>query len=190
MSSSNSLRIKSSPSGASFLGVPIYTQHGDKLRIRGNDNEITEICKALSYTGYTGKNMKNDNDILMMNIFMNNLGHTVVGDKLSKWKIFFTKTLPNLVEDIQNETFDENIDSSDDLQGEGLKIIIPSNMIDIYTRLEVLLGIKLSGHTDTLTEASNSKDEIYKRVNFRMNNTIEMLLIIFLYHKWKHLVKN
>ena len=43
------------------------------------------------------------------------------------------------------------------------KIIIPSNIIDIYTRLEVLLGLKLSGHTDTLTEASNLIDELYKR---------------------------
>ena len=44
---------------------------------------------------------------------------------------------------------------SDNLQGEGVKTIIPSNIIDIYTRLEVLFGLKLSSHTDTLTEASN-----------------------------------
>ena len=43
------------------------------------------------------------------------------------------------------------------------KIIIPSNIIDIYTRLEILLGLKLTGHTDTLTEASNLIDEFYKR---------------------------
>ena len=49
------------------------------------------------------------------------------------------------------------------LKGQGLKIIIPSNIIDIYTRLEVLLGLKLSGPTDTLTEASNLMDELYKR---------------------------
>ena len=49
-------------------------------------------------------------------------------------------------------------------QGRGIeKIVIPSNIIDIYTRLEVLLGLKLSGHTDTLTEASNLIDELYKR---------------------------
>ena len=50
------------------------------------------------------------------------------------------------------------------LKGKGIeKIIIPSNIIDIYTRLEVLLGLKLSGHTNTLTEASNLIDELYKR---------------------------
>ena len=48
------------------------------------------------------------------------------------------------------------------LQGEGVKIIIPSNIIDIYTRLEVLLGLKLSGHSDTLSEASALIDELYK----------------------------
>ena len=50
------------------------------------------------------------------------------------------------------------------LTGGGIeKIIIPSNIIDIYTRLGILLGVKISGHTDTLTEASNLIDELYKR---------------------------
>ena len=50
------------------------------------------------------------------------------------------------------------------LDGGGIeKLIIPSNIIDIYTRLEVLLGLKLSGHTDNLTDASNLIDELYKR---------------------------
>ena len=50
------------------------------------------------------------------------------------------------------------------LSGKGIKkIIIPSNIIDIYTRLEIVLGLKLSGHTDTLTEANKLIDELYKR---------------------------
>ena len=49
-------------------------------------------------------------------------------------------------------------------QGRGFeKIIIPSNIIDIYTRLEVLLGLKLSGHNNTLSEASNLIDELYRQ---------------------------
>ena len=51
----------------------------------------------------------------------------------------------------------------EELQGEGKKTFIPSNIFYIYTRLEVLLGIKLSGNIDTLTVASNIVDEIYKR---------------------------
>ena len=50
------------------------------------------------------------------------------------------------------------------LKGRGVeKKIIPSNIIDIYTRLEILLGLKHFGHSDTLTEASNLIDKIYKR---------------------------
>ena len=55
----------------------------------------------------------------------------------------------------------ENVEDSSDL-GVGIKIIIPNNIVEIYTRLEVLLGLKLSGHTDTVTEASNLIDELYK----------------------------
>ena len=164
MSSANSLKITSTPSGATILGVPIITLGGDKLRIRGNDYDLTpEIYKALSYTGYTGENLKNENDILMFYNIIKDLGYTGVGDYQSKRKTFLTETLPKIVEEIQNRTFEEITDESDNLQGEGVKIIIPSNISDIYTRLEVLLGLKLSGHTDILTEASNLIDELYKR---------------------------
>ena len=164
MSSANSLKIKSTPSGATILGIPIYTLGGDRLQIRDNVYDLTpELYKALSFTGYTGNTMTNENDILMLNNIIRDLGYTGIGDDTSKRKTFFTKKLPKLVEDIQNKTFEEITDDSDDLQGEGIKIIIPSNIIDIYTRLEILLGLKLSGHTDTLTEASNLIDELYKR---------------------------
>ena len=73
-------------------------------------------------------------------------------------KTFLTDTLPKLVEEIKNNTFNEI-----DIEGQGLKVFIPSNKIDIYTRLEILLGLKLRGHTDTLTEASNLVDELYNR---------------------------
>ena len=55
-----------------------------------------------------------------------------------------------------------NLDTK--LKGRGIeKIILPSIRTDIYTRLEVLLGLKLSVHTDILTEASNLIHELYKR---------------------------
>ena len=58
----------------------------------------------------------------------------------------------------------KNILTPINLQGRGIeKIIIPSNIIDIYNRLEILLGLKLSGHTNIFTEASNLIDELYKR---------------------------
>ena len=52
MSSSNSLRMKTSPSSGTILGSPIHTLGGGKLTIHDNDYELTpEIYKALSYTG-------------------------------------------------------------------------------------------------------------------------------------------
>ena len=149
---------------ANRIGIPIQTSGSDTIKTNENIYELTpEIYKALSDTGYTGKNMKNENDILMMNNIINGMGYTGDSDRDSKRKTSFTKTPPQLVERIQNKTCDEFTDDSDDLQGEGVKIFIPSNIFDIYTRLEILLGLKLSGHKDTRTEASNLIDESYKK---------------------------
>ena len=70
-----------------------------------------------------------------------------------------------------------------------MPILIPSSVMDVYTRLEVLLGLKVSDHTDTLTEASNFIDDLIREVKFRSNNNIELLLTNFLPNKWDHLVK-
>ena len=72
------------------------------------------------------------------------------------------KSLPKEIAKNQNPPLPTIENESGDLEGEGLQIIIPSNIIDNYTRLEILLGLKLSGHTDTLTEASNLIYELYK----------------------------
>ena len=107
--------------------------------------------------------MKDDSVILMMNNIIKDLGYTGFGDTQTNRKTFFTITRPNLVEDIQNKSFEEITDDSDDLESQGVKIIIPSNIIDIYTRLEILIRLKLSAHADTLTEASNLIDELQMR---------------------------
>ena len=166
MNSRNSLKIIQDESGrANILGVPIQISEGDTIKINENVYELTpEIYKALTYTTYTGNTMKDENHSLMMYNIIRDLGYNGTGDRDSKRKIFFAKKIPKLVEDIQNKTFDEISDYSDGLQGEGIeKIIIPSNIIDIYTRLEILLGLKISGYTNALTEASNLMDELYKR---------------------------
>ena len=124
MSSSNSLKIKSCPSGATILGVPTYTLGDDRLRINDIIYDITpEIHKALSSTSYTGRNMKNENDILMTNTFIRDLENTGRGDVQSNRKTSFTITLPKLVDAIQNKTFDEITDHSDDLQVKELKLL-------------------------------------------------------------------
>ena len=45
-----------------------------------------------------------------------------------------------------------------------MKIIIQFILVHIWIRLEVLLGLKPSGRTDTVTEASNLTDGMYKRI--------------------------
>ena len=54
-----------------------------------------------------------------------------------------------------SKTHSENEDEPNIFKGEGIKIIIPANLFDFWTDLENLLGLKQSGHTDTLTEASD-----------------------------------
>ena len=44
-----------------------------------------------------------------------------------------------------------------------MKIVIPSNDDDIWTRLENVLVIKLIVHTDTLAETSNLQDVLHKK---------------------------
>ena len=165
MNSRNSLKITQDESGrANILGFPIQISGADTIKLNENIFELPpEIYKVLSYATYNGQTTKNENDILMIKNLTKDLGYIGIRDSDSKPKIFFTKTLPKLAQEIQNETFDEITDDSVDLQREGVKNIIPSIIIDIYTRLEILLGLKLSCYTDTLSEASNLIDELYKR---------------------------
>ena len=130
----------------SILNTPIKSLGGDKIRVYDNIYEFNpEIHKALSKSSYTGKSMKNEDDRRTLYNFLTDIGYnTHNGDISNSQKKFFTR-LFNQFENIKKE----------ELDGQGVKIIIPSNIIDIYTRLEVLLGLKLSGHTNTLTEASN-----------------------------------
>ena len=96
MNSKNFLKLIPDDSGrATILGVPINTLGGDRLQIKENICDLTpEIYKALSDTGYTGKKMRSENDILMINIIIRDLGYTGDGDRESKRKTFLTITLP------------------------------------------------------------------------------------------------
>ena len=86
----------------------------------------------------------------------NDYKHTPTKGRISSHDRYIKNNLDNDVRRILN--------SDTKLDGRGNeKIIITSNKIDIYARLEFLLGIKVSAHTDTLTEASNLIDDVYKR---------------------------
>ena len=140
-----------------FLGVPIKAEGADKKQVYENIYDFTpEIHKALSLSSYRGKSMKNENDRRTLYNFLTDVGYTGgVDEKTNQNKIF--KKLFKHFRNIKKE-------EPDKLKGQGIeKIIIPSNKIDIYTRLEILLGLNLSGHSNTFTEASNLIDDLYKR---------------------------
>ena len=104
MRSKISLKIAQNESrSANILGVPIQITGADTIKMSENIYESTpEVYKALSYTGYSGKNKKNENDILMMNKNIRDIGYTGREDRDSKSKTFSTKTLPKLFEENQN----------------------------------------------------------------------------------------
>ena len=141
----------------SILGTNITPLGGDKIQVHDNIYELNpELHSALSKPSYTGSSMKNVDDRKTLYNFSTDVGYTGTDDVKTSQSKFFRK----LIKQYRNIKKEEPTD----LKGQGIeKIIIPSNIIDIYTRLEVLLGLKLSGHTDTLTEASNLIDELYKR---------------------------
>ena len=78
-------------------------------------------------------------------------------------------------------------EESDDLKHRCVRIIIPSNIYDIRTRLEVLLEPKLTDHTDILTEASNLKDELQKKGEMQNEQQYRNALDTFR-SKWSFLV--
>ena len=90
MNSRNSLNINQDEFGqANILGVPIQISGADTLKRNENVHDLTpEIYKSLSSTSYTGKTTKNENEILMMNIIINDFGYAGIGDKKSNRKIF------------------------------------------------------------------------------------------------------
>ena len=143
-------------------GVLIKPLGDNRISIKNQEYDITPDIQAyFTNTKHTTQILDDIEketvyDILQDVGFYDNIPH--VGLKAARMQDAL-HTLPNEIERIREPVLPP---IENDLQGEGVKIIIPSNIIDIYTRLEVLLGLNLSGHTDTLTEASNLIDQLYK----------------------------
>ena len=90
MGSLNSLKTKSSLSGATILNAPVYTLGGDAIRIKDSVHDSApEIHTDLSSTNYTAKNMK-DSVTFLVNSFINDLGYTGFGVEKSKRKNFLS----------------------------------------------------------------------------------------------------
>ena len=139
---------------------PIKMLRGNKVEINENKYHIPPgIRKVLVDQSYDTAKSMTDNDKLIFRDILRKTGYynrKPTNDRLKGRDRYNKYELDTDVSRILN------LDTK--LKCRGVeKIIIPSNIIDIYTRLEILLGLKLSGHSNTLTEASNLIDELYKR---------------------------
>ena len=165
-------------SGNGYENIPLG---GNRVRINNVDYNFTpELQTASNDTRHNlNNNYMHDENI---DKILKNLGYDNTKNSNSKRTEFVSKDLEKRVDKYRNHPLaipaNENEDESDDLEGQGIETInIPSNNIDNYIRLEVLLGLKLSGHTNTLMEASILIDT--KEVKHRLNNNFESLVITF-----------
>ena len=140
--------------------IPIKSPGGTKIQNYEDEYDLTKgIRNVLIKKTYKSIKSLNDNEKVVLRDFLSKTGY--YSRKPTKGK---PSGLDNYIKNELDDDVRRILDLDKKLKGRGIeKIIIPSNIIDIYTRLEILLGLKLSGHTDTLTEASNLIDEFYKR---------------------------
>ena len=135
---------------------PIKMLRGTKVEINENIHNISPgFRKVLVDQPYvTAKPMTDKDKLIFRDILQ----------KKSYYNRIPTKGRDNCIKFDLDKDVSRILNLDTILRGKGIgKIIIPSNINYIYTRLEILLGIKVSGHADILTEASNLIDELYKR---------------------------
>ena len=139
---------------------PIKMLRGTKVEINENKYNITPgLRKVLVDQTYDTAKSMTDKDKLIFRDTLQKTGYCDRKPTKSRLSGRDKYIKVDLDKDVRRIL---NLDTKH--KGRGLdKIIIPSNKIDICTRLEVLLGLEFLGHTDTLTEASNLIGELYKR---------------------------
>ena len=147
--------------------IPIKPIGENRVSIKDQEYDIKPNIQAyFTNTKQTTKNVDNEEKSTVINILKSTCFYSLKHKKgLNSARMRDALwNLPKELAKFRNPPLPATENESDDLQGQRIeKIIIPSNIIDSYTRLQILLGLKLSGHTDTLTEAGNLIDELYKR---------------------------
>ena len=164
----------------SWNGVLMQVLGDNRVKIGDDQYELTpEIQKALSETKYDFKNM-NDDEIINFSNILKSVNYTPDKDTYSARRRYIEKNLQKRVENILNPPMSLEESTDGDLEGNGMKYIIPSNTVDIWSKLEVLLDSKIAGHTNTLTFASHLIDELYKRGEIETENQYRNALDKFL----------
>ena len=159
--------------------IPIKPPGGTMIQFDENEYDLTKgIRNVLTKKTYKSIKSLNDNEKVVLRDFLSKIGY--YSRKPTKGK---PSGLDNYIKNELHDEVRKILDLDIKLKGKGIeKIINPSNIIDIYTRLEVLLGLKLSGHTDTLTEASNLIDGLYKRGEIQNKQQYRNALDKFISH--------
>ena len=140
-----------------WIEFPVEKTGGNKLKISEKIYEITPGIQKVLLTDTSNILLKKlkDKDEETFNNILESLdfgNYKVIRGESKSSRYTQSKT-----------SFEKHVKKFN-LEGQGIeKNIIPSNIFDIYTRLEVLLGLKLFGQTNTLTEAINITDKLYKR---------------------------
>ena len=165
-------KIEEDGNGQRFWnGIPVEISGDSRIEIKGKDFNITPNLQSV-FTDTTSKSFKklDKKEIDTYKRLLKTLNYKNYIPKSGEKNSGIYKNTNNILIPIN-------------LQDRGIeKIIIPSNIIDVYTRLEILFGLKLSGHTDTLTEASNLIDELYKRGEIQNKQQYRNALDKFLTH--------
>ena len=157
--SKNSFKVIRDAEGKfSWNNKKIIPLGGNRVEINGEEYDLTpENLSAFADTRYNFNNINmDDENVLTFDKMLDSLNYNPTKDSNSKRTKSIKNDLKKRVHKIRNPLLA--------IQGQGIeKIIVSSNKIDIYNRLEILLGLKLSGHSDTLSEGSNLLDELCKR---------------------------
>ena len=165
--SENFFKLEEKDDGQVFWNeIPIKALRENRITFKDEEYHIKpNIQNYFTNTKLTTKNMDEEDkstvyDILKSTGFYS-IKHTKDLKSTRMRDALFN--LPKEIAKIRNPPPPAIENESDDLQREGVKIILPSNIIDIYTRLEILLGLNSAGHIDTLAEGSSLIDEVYKK---------------------------
>ena len=166
--------------------IPMKSPGGTKIKVNENEYDWTKgIRNVLTKKTYKSIKSLNDNEKVVLRDFLSKTGY--YNRKPTKGK---PSGLDNYIKNELDDDVRKILGLDTKLKGKGIeKIIITSNIIDIYTRLEILLGLKLSGHSNTLTEASNLIDELYKRGEIENKQQIRNALDKFKIYLYKYIRK-
>ena len=145
----------------SWIRCDIIPLGGIRVEINDEDYDLTPEIRTIfadTKCNFNNNDME-DESVLSFYKIQESLHYHPAKVSNSIWSKSFKNDLKKNIDKISIPPLalpvDKNEAESVVSESEGMKFIIPSNIIDICTRPEMLLGLKLSGHTDTLTEASN-----------------------------------